>query len=194
MPDGNRGGGNDGENERLLDRIRAGDERAWVVVVDRYSRLVWSVARSCGLDADDAADVAQLSFAELVRQVDRLRDGDRIAPWLATVARRHAWRRLDQRRRDLALGTLDPADPADPESRIDDIVWIDAALHELDDRCRSLIQLLFLSGEEPGYAAVGRRLDMPIGSIGPTRARCLEHLGRILRRLDGRAGRLNEAD
>jgi RNA polymerase sigma factor (sigma-70 family) len=170
---------------RLIERLRQRDEKAWRAVVDRYERLVWSIPLEFGLNRDDAAEIAQITFTELLNQLDAIRSEESIGAWLATVARRQTWRRATARRREVLVDEHSEREPdaADWSARIDDLLWLDAALAELRPRCRALVAALYLSGREPSYEAVSAQLDMPIGSIGPTRERCLANLKRILRRL-----------
>jgi RNA polymerase sigma factor (sigma-70 family) len=176
----------------VLERLRAGDARAWDGLVDRYSRLVWSIPLTIGLSPDDAADIAQMAFTELLIQLHSIRDETAIGAWLATVARRQSWRRARSRWRetpdDVATrgndaGTTDAGTVSDAD-RVDTLIWIDAGLATLGERCRALVQLLYLSGTEPSYEEVSARLGMPIGSIGPTRQRCLRQLEAALAAFD----------
>lgn len=175
-------------DEQLLERLRAGDSRAWRQVLDQYGRLVFSIPLSFGLSREDADDVTQQTFMALMDQVDRIRDGERLGAWLATVSRRLTWK---MRRSQVREPTIDDAEllEADPDSplwteRVADMEWLDQGLARLDTRCRTLLGLLYLSGEDPSYDQVSTELGIPIGSIGPTRARCLEKLRRSLRNLE----------
>src|SRR5207244_697169 len=85
---------------RLIERLRRRDENAWRSVVDRYGRLVWSIPLDFGLNRDDAAEIAQITFTELLKQVDAIRDEESLGAWLATVARRQTWRRSTARKRE----------------------------------------------------------------------------------------------
>lgn len=173
-------GGADSADAGVLERLRAGDARAWDALVERYSRLVWSIPLNIGLGRDDAADIAQMAFTELLIQLHSIRDETAIGAWLATVARRQSWRRLRSSRRESPDDTSSRLDRSagvdDGAERIDTLLWIDAALDGLGERCRALLQMLYLSGSEPSYAEISERLGMPVGSIGPTRQRCLRHL------------------
>ncbi|MGH8875117.1 MAG: RNA polymerase sigma factor [Acidimicrobiia bacterium] len=176
-------------DQELLEGCRRGDPRAWRGLLDRYERLVYSIPLSYGLARTDAADVAQTTFTILVKSLDSLREDTRLAPWLATVARRHTWRALERSCRESvnagedlaeALAVLQGRD-SDAAERWEMVSWVHEALGRLEGRCRELLTLLYFDPEEPTYEEVGRRLGMPVGSIGPTRARCLERLRRDLR-------------
>ena len=173
----------------LIAACRKGDARAWKRLLDKYERLVFSIPLNYGLSHDDAADITQLTFTIFMESLDTLRDDSHIGAWLATVARRHTWRLLKRIRReavgeseDLAeqVSLLGKSNP-DPTSRWELIEWLDQGLSRIDERCRQLLLALYFDPEQPSYAEIAARLGMPIGSIGPTRARCLERLKRVLR-------------
>lgn len=170
-------------DDELLARCRQGDEAAWYELVHRYHRLVRSIALSYGLRGDDVDEVVQVVFEILVAQLDRFHADTRLAPWLATVSRRHVWRTLEQRRREVvtqdAGAERSHRDVDDHLARGIERDWLRTGLAELGPRCRSLLEALYLHGERP-YSEIAEELDMPVGSIGPTRARCLEHLRRAL--------------
>lgn len=172
----------------LLERAAAGDQSAWVRIVDRYAPLVWSVARSFRLNSADAADVHQATWLRLVEQLDSIRDPERLGAWLATTARREALALLRRASRDLPTGDMHLLEPRfgssapdqAPDSQLlrrerDVDLW--DAIGRLPGNCRNLLRLLLID-PPPSYAEVSEALDIPVGSIGPTRARCLEHLRR----------------
>lgn len=169
----------------LLESAAAGDQRAWDSIVDRYSGLVWSVARGFRLGAADAADVHQATWLRLVEQLGKIRDPHRLGGWLATTARREALALLRRANRDLPtsdLLTLEPrdADQSEPDEGMlrherDRDLW--RAFDQLPSNCQSLLRLLLID-PPPSYAEVSAALEVPIGSIGPTRSRCLEQLRR----------------
>ena len=183
----------------LVARCRAGEEAAWKLLVRRYQRLVFTVPRRAGLSEDQAADVFQMVFARLFEHLDRLDDPSRVHAWLVTTARRETLRLLDLSRRVVDLtpaGTDDaaPGDPMDrfasegplPEALISELQEQDRlarAMAALDDRTREFIELLFLQDEPLTYAEIGARLGLAEGSVGPNRARCLDKLRAVLRKL-----------
>ncbi|WP_219416278.1 RNA polymerase sigma factor [Pseudonocardia nigra] len=162
----------------LLDGCRRRDPQAWREVLDRYERLVFSIPLHHGLSRDDAADVCQIAFSALLEGLDNVRDETRLGAWLATVARRQTWRILAGRRRESLDGRDDPeqSSSADPIAAHERVVWLYEALLELEPGCRELLISLYFDTTQPSYAEVARRLGRPLGSIGPTRARCLERL------------------
>lgn len=171
-----------------------GSEAAWAALVDRFAGVIWAVARAQGLDPSDAADVSQTTWLRFAEHIDQLREAERAAGWLVTTARREAVRISRLGARHLLV------DPWTELARRDEEVEIDEALLDqersvvlqqsfaaLPDRCRRLLQAL--AAEDASYADLGQRLDMPVGSIGPTRARCLEKLRALMSRLE--EGQLN---
>ncbi len=164
----------------LLDRCRKGDPRAWRQLLEDYDRLVFSIPLRYGLSREDAADISQLTFTELLQSLDVLREDERLVGWLATVARRQSWRLLDRRRREATVAEPPEAVEPDPTDTWTRDEWLYEGLLSLDERCRELIIALYLSDEPSSYADIAQRLGRPIGSIGPTRARCLERLRSVL--------------
>lgn len=174
----------------LIRACRAADAGAWERLLDRYERLVFSIPLNYGLTVEDAADITQLTFTILLQSLGALPDEVRLAPWLATVARRHTWRLLARQRRegvspddDLA-GNEASGGIADPTERWELIDWLNRGLASLDERCRKLLLSLYFDSDQPSYAQVAARLKMPVGSIGPTRARCLEQMKQRLEIVD----------
>lgn len=173
----------------LVRAAAGGDQAAWNDLVSRYVGLVWAVARSHRLDTADAADVVQTTWMRLVEHLPRIREPEHLGGWLATTARREALRlqRTAGREAPTDADTLDLLEPteddaAQPESEMlrserDDALW--AALEAAPGHCRQLLRVL--SGDPaPSYAEVAAALQMPVGSIGPTRMRCLRCLRRLL--------------
>lgn len=169
----------------LLRRCRGGDAGSWEVLVSRYERLVFSVAVRNGLSREDAADVTQTSFIALLDGIDSLREDERLASWLMTVARRQSWRlrQRDERRR---LSPLDhapaEADNVEPDTieRWEQVAWLHTALGQLGEPCRELLTALYLDPAEPSYADIAQRLGRAIGGLGAMRARCLARLRSIM--------------
>ena len=165
----------------LLAAAADGSEAAWAALVARYDRLLWTIARLHDLDMESASDVCQTTWLRLVERIDRLREPDRVGSWLATTARHEALRTLRRMLREQARAGASailrpPARPPVP-GEADDSVW--QVLADLPERCNRLLRLLFLT-PQPRYSEIAAALDMPIGSIGPTRARCLRRLRFLL--------------
>jgi RNA polymerase sigma factor (sigma-70 family) len=171
----------------LVERAAGGDERAWSELVRRYTGLLWSVTRSFGLPEHRAADVVQTTWLRLVQHIGDLRNPDGIGSWLATTARREALRAIAKgRREELTDGEqfdeqpdqwLEPVD--EDVLRAEQQARVRAALAKLPERHQLLLRLLAADPPVP-YRDIAAALDMPIGSIGPTRARVLERLRVLL--------------
>ncbi len=165
-----------------------GDQFAWSDLVERYRRLVWSVIRKTNLSPDDGEDAFQQVFLALLQSLPQLRESDRLAAWLMTTTRRVCWR-ISAKTSGSAHAALteevagDATSGANPDSDVQlegDRQLVRDALERLGGRCRELLEALYACSGEPSYAAIGERLGMRIGSIGPTRQRCLEKLTPIL--------------
>lgn len=180
-------GGEPGANvwERAADafaRWQAGDARAADDLVRLMTPVLWHVVRAYGLDRMLAEDVVQATWVTLLRRRDTIHDPRAVAGWLTTCARREAWRvgRSQQRARptdDVALEPLlETADSAEHHAGARDRdrrLW--RALAALDERCRRLLRIVAFE-DRPDYARIAVDLRMPVGSIGPTRGRCLAKL------------------
>ena len=184
------GGLDPGLDEQLVARCRSGEASAWEALVRRHQRLVYGVARSYRLADEDLADVFQEVFAALLRALDRLRDGRALVRWLSVTTDRIARTTALKRRREQALTRArddaggDPldriADPGEPVGadleRLEREATLRMALATVPERCRRLLQALYYDDPVPGYAELAERLGVPIGSLGPTRARCFEKM------------------
>jgi RNA polymerase sigma factor (sigma-70 family) len=178
-------------DEQLLTACRGGDEGAWEALVLRYQRLVYAVSRRAGLDEDAAAEVFQDVFAALLESLDKLEQPDRLHAWLVTTAKRKTWRMIGRanRMRSFVEAGEEGAREDEMLSLPDETLLPDAALEQLerqhlvrtalaalDERCRTLLTLLFYREEPPPYFEIAAMLGTSEGSIGPTRARCLKKL------------------
>ncbi|MEU8024026.1 MULTISPECIES: RNA polymerase sigma factor [Micromonospora] len=172
---------------RLVAAASGGDEAAWAELVRRYTPLVVAVIRAHGMSRADAADVNQTVWLRLVERLDQLRDPEALAAWLATTTRRECYRlsRLDRRMRpvdpyddalDARHGSLvDAVTPDEELLRAERRQALREGFAQLPPRCQHLLALL--TADPPvSYREIGERLGMPVGSIGPTQARCLRKL------------------
>lgn len=177
-----------------------GQPAAWAVMVRRYERLIYTVARRAGLDEHAAADVYQTVCVRLFEHLPVLTQTDRLQAWLVTTSKRETLATLRQRARighltdrsggrpdhgeaaeDPWLALPDPAPLA--EDLLDDLQQmhrVQMGLQALDLRCRQLLTLLFNDNDTSDYQHISATLGMPEGSIGPTRGRCLSKLRRWL--------------
>jgi RNA polymerase sigma factor (sigma-70 family) len=164
----------------LLNLARSGDQRAWSEIVDRFGQMVWSVARSFRLDEAAAKDVSQTVWLRLVENIERIDDPERLPGWLATTCRREALR--VQGLRDRLIPTefeYDiPAEQPSLESMLiedEEAREVVIAFETLSDDCQQLLRLL--ATDPPlSYEEISEIIDRPIGSLGPTRSRCIERL------------------
>jgi len=169
----------------LLARAARGDDDAWREIVARYQRLVYATVWGFRLAPEDAEDVFQETFLRLHRHAARLRNPAGLARWIALTARRLCLDHLERRRVrgeiQMADDYIDPAPEASEQlERLERAQAIREALALLSPRCRVLLEHLYFRAEPLSYRDIARVLDMPVGSIGPTRARCLESLLRKL--------------
>jgi RNA polymerase sigma factor (sigma-70 family) len=173
----------------LLRLATAGDQLAWNRLVERFSGLLWSICRSYGLSAADAADVFQLTWLRLLEHLGSIEAPERLVGWLATTCRRECLTILRRNKRtqptsdDGVFGRLaEPVEGADAHvvrSERDTALW--RAFARLHQRCQEILRVLLLAPDDRvSYEWAAVALDMPVGSLGPTRARCLGKLRKLL--------------
>jgi RNA polymerase sigma factor (sigma-70 family) len=172
-------------DEQLVLACRRGEAAAWGLLVNRYQRLIYTIPRRSGLDEDQAAEVFQCTFAKLLVHLDRIERPERIRAWMVTTARRETLRLIRQQSTEQSFSSLEavPDDaplPGEALERLEEQHLIRIALAAMDERSRRLLTLLFYRPDPPPYAEIAAALDMPEGSLGPTRARCLQKLRRLL--------------
>lgn len=178
-------------DKELLISCRRGDESSWQALVDRYQRLIYAIPRRAGLNEDQAGDVFQEVFVTLFEKMNDINEPDRLHAWLVTTARRKTWRLLSKERSAIKTGDGDAGDealavvdnaplPDETLVRLEEQHRIRTALADLDPRCRELLTMLYYQVEPPPYAEIAAALGTPEGSIGPTRARCLKKLMKLL--------------
>ncbi len=191
MEHADRGAGIRGVTEpdvaRLVRQAANGDKHAWERLVDQYSRLIWSITREFKLVESDAADVVQTTWMRLIEHIDRLQHPERVGSWLAATARNECLRNLAARKR-IVLAHEDVAfdGPAEHEPEIDEALLseeraevVREAVAHLPRRWQRLMELL-MADPPVSYAQISDELGLPVGSIGPTRGRCLARLRVLL--------------
>ena len=167
----------------LVAEAMNGNQAAWNAIVDRYAALVWSVCLRFRLSEADAADVVQTVWLRTVERLSTLREPAALPGWLATTTRRECLKVAGAVRGAQPLGELAGTLPADEETTAPDVELLAAerramvreAFAQLPEHCRKLLALL-VSEDSASYAQISSRLGMPVGSIGPTRSRCLDKL------------------
>ncbi|MGH3471246.1 MAG: RNA polymerase sigma factor [Nocardioidaceae bacterium] len=175
-----------GDSAALFRAWRDGSREALDDLVRVLTPVLWHVVRSAGLDRDRSEDVVQTAWLTLVRHQASVSDPQAIAGWLITTARREAWRvvRAEARARPMSDEVIESRVPAQPAAEADvvtrdegDRLW--TCVRQLDDRCQRLLRTIAFD-VRPDYGGIARDLNMPIGSIGPTRGRCLAKLKKLL--------------
>ena len=180
-------------DRELLSACREGDESSWEALVDRYQRLIYTIPRRAGLNQDQASEVFQDVFVTLLQKIDDINDPDRLHAWLVTAARRKTWRLLSKERSWKGVDTESEDDedslnlvvdnnplPDEVLLRLEEQHRVRTAVAELDERCQKLLTMLYYETEPPSYAEIADAFGTSEGSIGPTRARCLKKLLRLL--------------
>ena len=170
------------------------DSLSWERLIGRYQRLIYSIPIRARLSTEDAADVFQTVCLKLLESLPSLRQAEKLSSWLITTTTRETWRVSAARKRssrmlsdnaddnsELIAGVADGRPIAD-EQRIalEQEQLVREGVAALSDRCRELITFLFYLKEETSYVEIAGRMNMPVSSIGPTRARCLEKLKKSL--------------
>lgn len=165
--------------------FRDGDPSGMSQVVDDVTPLLWHTARGQGLSTEAAEEVVQTAWLRLVEHAQTVTDPRGVVKWLVTTTRREAWAVSRRSRREISVDAdqLDRTDPATPpscavaEAEQLDRLW--SLLATLPPRCQTLLRVIAFC-ERPDYAAIAEALNMPVGSIGPTRGRCLAKLRHAL--------------
>jgi RNA polymerase sigma factor (sigma-70 family) len=172
----------------LVRRAAAGDRQAWERLVDQFSRLLWAMTRDFRLAESDAADVVQVTWLRLLEHIDRIEYPERIASWLATTARHECLRHLAAGKRVMVVQDDHDAftEVVGHQPEVDERLLAEeraqavrAALSTLPSRSQQLLELL-MADPPVSYTEISDQLGLPIGSIGPTRGRCLERLRLVL--------------
>lgn len=169
----------------LVTRAAGGDPTAWDEIVERYVPLVWSICARFQLGSHDREDVAQNVWLLLVEQLGKLREPAALPGWIATTSYRECLRVVRVARKSERLGTgLDDALQFVDNTIIDEEILmaernaaLRAAFAELPPKCQQLLAML-TSDPPCSYAQISEKLQIPMGSIGPQRARCLDRLRR----------------
>ena len=181
-------------DEELVQACRQGDESAWETIVYKYQNLLFSIPLRAGLRRDLAADVLQDVFTTLFQKLDTLEKPEYLRAWLVTTAQHKTLHLIQRESRgggkprsidemEETVGFEVPDKAILPDERLIQLEkekQIETALTEIDARCRQLLTLLYLEKEQMPYAEIAEFLGIPLGSIGPTRARCLEKLIKLL--------------
>ncbi len=172
----------------LIEACLNGKSQAWEVLLFRYQRLIYSIPLRYGLQEHDANDIFQNVSLILIENLARLRNRQRLGAWLAITTRRECWRMLRQQRQVASAQDTVPLDEQIPTNLLSEEDFltmerqsiIHSAVDMLGGPCKELLKLLFYADPRPAYSEIAGKLSIPEGSIGPTRARCLEKMMKIL--------------
>ncbi|MCA9728642.1 MAG: sigma-70 family RNA polymerase sigma factor [Candidatus Eisenbacteria bacterium] len=183
-------------SESLLAACLTGDERAWDEMIRRFANLIYSTILRTDLPTEEVEEAFQASIVAIHQQLGTLRDPARIVPWIIGISYRQAINRIRARRRE-SVGAVSHAMleasglvpevgdlPDQQRVRLELAHRVQRAMESLPERCRSLLHSLFFEDPSPEYAEIADRYGIPIGSIGPTRARCLDKMRQAIERSD----------
>jgi RNA polymerase sigma factor (sigma-70 family) len=182
------------EDRQLIVACLEGDAEAWEALIVRYQRLIYSIPLKARLSTDDAADIFQAVCLKLYEKLSTLREHEKIVAWLITTTTRETWRLSSRQRREGHSTASDSQDdgegldqipatgPLADEQRqvLEQQQIVREGIAAMSERCRELISMLFYQKDDLSYADIATRMRMPVASIGPTRARCLEKLKKLL--------------
>ena len=172
------------DDSELVAKIRNGDQDAWNKLVERHSGLLWRLARSIVNDDAAASDAMQTGWLRLLQSIDRVADPSAVRSWLCTTVRREAIALSKSMQRQGATDPMDWSfdaptaiedDPGEVSAQAEQNTTIVGALRNLSAKCQ---ELLTMHAHKIAYEQIAEVMDMPVGSIGPTKARCLEQLRR----------------
>jgi RNA polymerase sigma factor (sigma-70 family) len=175
-------------DSELVSLCLKGDAFAWEALIMRYRRLIFSVPVRFGFSPTDAADVFQGVCLKLIEHLHEVKDEAKISGWLMTTTTRYCLHQKALKYRESA--TEDNfEEPLDPGENLEELRIVSEqqqaireSVEELPPRCRSLIEMLYFDPRSPSYDEIGMQMGMPVSSIGPTRARCLDKLRKLFRR------------
>jgi RNA polymerase sigma factor (sigma-70 family) len=178
-------------DHELVDGCLSGDQAAWHELIDRYTRLIYSIALKLGLTREEATDIFQAVCLDLVNELPRLRDPQALPMWLMQVTRHKVvkWQRKSERYvpDEGSRSEQMPAPEQDmPDSFITDLQKTQAvreAVETLSPRCRQMVHMLFFEDTPRPYREVASQLGVAVGSIGFLRSRCLDKLRSTLERI-----------
>ena len=178
----------------LVEKAREGDGGAWAELVARFGGMIAATGRRYRLPPADVAELQQTTWLRLVENLHRIEQPERVGGWLATTARRESLQLLRRAAKyrsgaDQMLANMPDRHLPEPDARPiaeERETVLRAAWDQLKPRCQELLALL-ITDDPLAYKDLSKLLQMPVGSIGPTRARCLEHLRRLVEE-EGMAG------
>jgi len=174
------------DDASLVAACLGGEARAWSSLVDRYGPVVWAIAKRASLSPDDQAEVFQNTWIVAVEEMTRLREPAAFAGWISQIARhqslriRRGYGIARKSMAHVAREDVDESRPEEPVTVLEERRRVGDAVGRIGRKCADLLRALYYEDPPPAYTEVAKRLGMRIGSIGPTRARCLEKLEKEL--------------
>jgi RNA polymerase sigma factor (sigma-70 family) len=180
------------DDAALVRACRKGDEAAWNELVDRYQRLVFAIPRRAGLPESEAADILQEVFLTLFQKLDDLEQPDKIRSWLVTTAKFKTWGAVrsekgfhvpaTEEEMEYELASIEDEAPLAEEALVtlEEQHLVRTALSKLEERCRTILSMIYLTEPSASYAEVGEVIGVGATSISPLRSRCLKKLEKIL--------------
>jgi RNA polymerase sigma factor (sigma-70 family) len=184
---------------RLVDECLAGSQESWNRIVDRYTPLIWAIARGHRLSSADCEDVSQTTWMRVIQHLGKLREPEKLAHWISVSARRESLKHIQKSGRSTPIEDPDVFDRPQPSANQPEEKALDRETRDevllaycsLSPKCQALLGLLV--AEPPmSYDEVSATLGLARGSVGPIRGRCLRHLERALEREADRSGRAKE--
>lgn len=176
----------------LIHACRRGDEASWDELVNRYQRLIFAIPRRAGLSEEQSADVFQEVFLTLFEKLDEIRQPEKVRSWIVTTAKFKTWGTVRSQKGYYSPGTeeemeAEMANLLDKSPLADEVLieleqqhQIRTALKELEERCRTILSMIYLRDSAASYAEVAGAIGVGETSISPMRARCLQKLAKIL--------------
>ncbi|MGA5817708.1 RNA polymerase sigma factor [Kitasatospora sp. NPDC094028] len=183
----------------LVDDCIAGNQDSWSRIVERYTPLIWAIARGHRLSTADCEDVSQTTWMRVIQHLGKLRDPEKLSQWIAVSARRESLKHIEKSGRTSPVGDSPVFDQSEPtENHPEEIALAKERDNEvllaycaLSPKCQALLGLL-VTDPPMSYDEISATLGMPRGSLGPIRSRCLAHLAKLLQRETERSERAKE--
>ena len=173
----------------LVNMCLNGDALAWEALVMRYRRFIYSIPIKFGFKSVDAADIFQNVCLKLIEHLHEVKDESKLSAWLSTITTRQCLSIVSAKFRETPTADEEFEEPLDPSLNLEEIRLLTEAqqdirdcIQQLSPRCRSLIDMLYFDQRSPTYQEISETLRIPVPSIGPSRARCLEKLKTILQK------------
>lgn len=180
------------DDAKLVAACRRGDEASWDALVERYQRLIFAIPRRAGLSEAQAADILQEVFLTLFEKLDGIEQPEKIRSWIVTTAKFKTWATVraekghyspeSEEEMEYEMNSLPDDSPLAEDSLIEleQQHQIRSALEKLEERCRRILSMIYLSEPAASYAEVATAIGVGATSISPLRARCLKKLEKVL--------------